>query len=203
MTFSVKDPFLISYAFTHLSGADSGFMASSARPSHNKSFRGNEKRARALSSLLFLSATGSSRLMTFRLVAPSTLGDFSIAILFFTHVLSHHSSTVNSVISKINLLRMLFILHNMCLATRSDCMSKAKRKKTEYMDTDDAEQEKERENGDIYDDKQREEMLDEDEITAAENAFMQGREITPEKRKRSTHKDTVSVKLAEDEYKED
>jgi hypothetical protein len=28
---------------------------------------------------------------------------------------------------------------------------------------------------DIYNDKQREEMLKEDEITAAENAFMQGR----------------------------
>ncbi|HUW49104.1 MAG TPA: hypothetical protein VMW36_10220 [Patescibacteria group bacterium] len=82
-------------------------------------------------------------------------------------------------------------------------MSKGKRKKTEHIDTDDAEQKKERETGNIYDDKQREEMLDEDEITAAENAFMQGREITPEKRKRPTHKDTVSVQLAEDEYKED
>jgi hypothetical protein len=82
-------------------------------------------------------------------------------------------------------------------------MSKAKRKKTEHIDTDDAEQEKERENGDIYDDKQRGEMLKADGITAAENAFMQGREMTPEKRKHPTHKDTVSVQLAEDEYKED
>jgi hypothetical protein len=82
-------------------------------------------------------------------------------------------------------------------------MSKAKRKKTENIDTDDAEQEKERENGDIYDDKQRGEMLKADGITAAENAFMQGREMTPEKRKHPTHKDTVSVQLAEDEYKED
>jgi len=59
---------------------------------------------------------------------------------------------------------------------------------------------------DIYDDIQREEMLEEDEITAAENAFMQGREMTSEKRKRRTqtdHKDTVSVELAEDEYEED
>jgi hypothetical protein len=63
--------------------------------------------------------------------------------------------------------------------------------------------EKETKTEDIYDDKQREEMLKEDEITAAENAFMQGREMTPEKRKRPTHKDTVSVELAEDEYKED
>jgi len=64
-------------------------------------------------------------------------------------------------------------------------------------------QEKERETGDIYDDKQRGEMLKADGITAAENAFMQGREMKPKKRKRRTHKDTVSVQLAEDEYKED
>jgi hypothetical protein len=63
--------------------------------------------------------------------------------------------------------------------------------------------EEETETEDIYDDNQREEMLKEDEITAAENAFMQGREMVPEKRKRPTHKDTVSVELAEDEYKED
>ena len=82
-------------------------------------------------------------------------------------------------------------------------MSKAKRKKTEHIDTDDVEQEKERETGDIYDDEQRGEMLKADGITAAENAFMQGREMTPRKRKRPTHKDTVAVQLAEDEAKED
>jgi hypothetical protein len=63
--------------------------------------------------------------------------------------------------------------------------------------------EKETETEDIYDEKQREEMLDEDEITAAENAFMQGREMTPDKKKHAAHKDTVSVELAEDEYEED
>jgi len=66
--------------------------------------------------------------------------------------------------------------------------------------------EEETEAEDIYDEKQREKMLEEDEITAAENAFMQGREMKPKKRKRPTligHKDTVSVELAEDEYKED
>jgi hypothetical protein len=66
--------------------------------------------------------------------------------------------------------------------------------------------EEETETEDIYDDRQREEMLKEDEITAAESAFMQGREMKPEKRKRRTqtdHKDTVSVELAEDEYEED
>jgi hypothetical protein len=82
-------------------------------------------------------------------------------------------------------------------------MSKAKRKKTKRIATDDAEQEKERETGDIYDNNQRGDMLTADGITAAENAFMQGREMKPEKRKRPTHKDTVSVELAEDEYKED
>ncbi len=63
--------------------------------------------------------------------------------------------------------------------------------------------EKERETGDIYDDEQRGKMLNADKITAAEDAFMQGREMKKIKRKRSTHKDTVSVQLAEDEYKED
>jgi hypothetical protein len=63
--------------------------------------------------------------------------------------------------------------------------------------------EEETETEDIYDDKQREEMLDDDEITAAENAFMQGSEMKPEKIKRPTHKDTVSVQLAEEEYEED
>jgi hypothetical protein len=82
-------------------------------------------------------------------------------------------------------------------------MSKEKGKKTEHIDTDAAEQERERETGDVYDEKQRGEMLEADGITAAENAFMQGREMAPEKRKRPTHKDTVSVELAEDEYKED
>jgi hypothetical protein len=89
------------------------------------------------------------------------------------------------------------------LAIHSDCMRKEKRKKTKHVDTDDAEQRIERETGDIYDDTQRGEMLKADGITAAENAFMQGREMTPKKRKRPTHKDTVSVQLAEEEYEED
>ena len=82
-------------------------------------------------------------------------------------------------------------------------MSRTKRKKTKHIDTNEAEQQIERETGDIYDDKQRGEMLKADGITAAENAFMQGRKMKPEKRKRRTHKDTVSVQLAEDESKED
>jgi hypothetical protein len=77
-------------------------------------------------------------------------------------------------------------------------MSKTRRKKSHIRTG-----EEETETEDIYDDKQREEMLDEDEITAAENAFMQGREMTPDKKKHPAHKDTVSVELAEEEYEED
>jgi len=91
----------------------------------------------------------------------------------------------------------------MALWLSSDCMSKAKRKKTKHIDTDDAKQRIERKTGDIYDDKQREEMLKADGITAAENSFMQGREMTPKKRKHPSHKDTVSVELAAEEYTED
>ena len=76
-----------------------------------------------------------------------------------------------------------------------------------HVDTDDVDkQEEERDNEDIYDDEQREEMLDEDEITASENGFMQGREQKPEKRKRqeqkTSHDDSVSVELAKDGYQE-
>ena len=57
-------------------------------------------------------------------------------------------------------------------------MSKTRRKKSHIRKG-----EEEIETEDIYDDKQREEMLDEDEITAAENAFMQGREMKPKQMK--------------------
>lgn len=59
---------------------------------------------------------------------------------------------------------------------------------------------------DIYDDKQREQMLENDEITAAENAFMQGREMKNKKDKKSKkhgHDDSVSVELSKKEYEED
>ena len=82
-------------------------------------------------------------------------------------------------------------------------MSRTKRKKTKHIDTDAAEQRIERETGDIYNDKQREDMLKADGITAAENGFMQGRETTPKKRTHPSHKDTVSVELAAEEYTED
>jgi hypothetical protein len=82
-------------------------------------------------------------------------------------------------------------------------MSKAKRKKTKTIDTYEAERQIERETGDIYDDTQRGEMLKADGITAAENAFMQGRKMTPKNKKHPSHKDTVSVELSSEEYTED
>ncbi len=59
---------------------------------------------------------------------------------------------------------------------------------------------------DIYQDDQRNEMLKTDEITAAENAFMEGREMKSKeikKIKKSQHDDTISVELAKEEYNED
>lgn len=82
-------------------------------------------------------------------------------------------------------------------------MSRTRTKKTTHITTDVVEQRTERESGDIYDDKQRGEMLKADGITAAENSFMQEREMKPEKKKRPAHLGTVSVQLAENEYKED
>jgi hypothetical protein len=76
-----------------------------------------------------------------------------------------------------------------------------------HVDTDDVEPEEnqELETEDIYDDEQREEMLKEDEITASENAFMEGREMEPKKRQKSNagHDDSVSVELSKKEYEED
>lgn len=81
----------------------------------------------------------------------------------------------------------------------------SKKRKIRYFDTGNVENKGETETEDIYDADQREKMLEEDEITAAENAFMQGREIKPEKKKtkKTSHDDSVSVELAENEYSED
>jgi hypothetical protein len=83
------------------------------------------------------------------------------------------------------------------------CVSR--KRKIRHVDIDDVEKQEETETEDIYDEEQREQMLEDDEITAAENAFMQGREIKPEKRKtkKLSHDDSVSVELAEDDYSED
>ncbi|HUT28049.1 MAG TPA: hypothetical protein VMW85_08400 [Methanomassiliicoccales archaeon] len=85
-------------------------------------------------------------------------------------------------------------------------MTAEKRKKSE----DDSERfvyEKEKVFEDIYDDDARQEMLEDDEITAAEEGFMRGWEGTVEggkkHRKDSAHKDTASVELAKEQYQED
>ena len=81
----------------------------------------------------------------------------------------------------------------------------SKKRKTRHVNVDDVEKQEETATEDINDDEQREQMLSEDEITAAENAFMQGREMKHAKRtdKKTSHEDTVSVELAKDDYSED
>jgi hypothetical protein len=58
---------------------------------------------------------------------------------------------------------------------------------------------------DIYEEKQLEEMLEDDEVTEAEYSFMLGREKKKKKLglKRKEHEDTQSVELAKQEYEED
>jgi hypothetical protein len=70
------------------------------------------------------------------------------------------------------------------------------------------EKEKKEETDDIYDTEEREEMLEDDEITAAEAGFMQGREQeTPSKKETrknaQSHDDSVSVELAKEDAEED
>ena len=63
----------------------------------------------------------------------------------------------------------------------------------------------EEETEDIYDTKQREKMLDEDEITAAEAGFMLGRDEPPNKKetRKKSHDDDTSVELSQKEAEED
>ena len=91
-------------------------------------------------------------------------------------------------------------------------MSKAKaRKKPQpyfYEGPPLSKQEKEEETDDLYDTDERENMLDEDEITAAEEGFMKGREQEPPSKKETrknaiNHNDTVSVELAKEDSQED
>jgi hypothetical protein len=72
----------------------------------------------------------------------------------------------------------------------------------------DEEDEEETETEDIYDEKQLEEMLENDEITEAEYSFMLGREKVRKKKKglgleRGEHQDTAADELAENEYIDD
>jgi len=69
-------------------------------------------------------------------------------------------------------------------------------------------EEKSEETDDPYDNEIRESMLDEDEITAAEEGFMQGREQEPPSKKQTrknavSHDDQVSVELAKEDSEDD
>ncbi len=82
-------------------------------------------------------------------------------------------------------------------------MSKRKKQPPKYL-SQDADGEKD-ETEDIYDSEQREKMLDEDEITAAEEGFMKGRDEPPSKKRtrKETHDDSTSVELAKKDTEED
>ena len=69
-------------------------------------------------------------------------------------------------------------------------------------------QEKEEETDDPYDTAERENMLDDDEITAAEAGFMEGQEQEPPSKKATrknavSHDDSISVELAKEDSEED
>ena len=71
-----------------------------------------------------------------------------------------------------------------------------------------SEVEKEEETEDIYQTGVRERMEDEDEITAAEAGFMQGREQEPPSKKQTrknaiSHDDSISVELAKEDSEDD
>jgi hypothetical protein len=87
----------------------------------------------------------------------------------------------------------------------------SKQKKKRYIqprpeDFEEAEKaEGEEETEDIYDAKQRERMLEEDEISAAEEGFMQGRDEPPNKKetRKKSHDDSISVELAKQDAEDD
>ena len=72
---------------------------------------------------------------------------------------------------------------------------------------EETEEEKEDDTMDIYDEKELEQMLENDEITEAEYNFMLGREKLRKKKKlgleRKEHQDTQAVELAKNEYEDD
>jgi hypothetical protein len=67
------------------------------------------------------------------------------------------------------------------------------------------EEQTEEETEDIYNAEERERMLDEDEITAAEEGFMRGRDEPPSKRetRKKSHDDSISVELSKQDAEED
>ena len=78
---------------------------------------------------------------------------------------------------------------------------KPENEEDEIIDKEDEEPE------DIYDEESRDDMVENDEITAAEEGFMRGWEGNVEggkkHKKDSDHNDTTSVELVKDQYNED
>ena len=90
-------------------------------------------------------------------------------------------------------------------------MSKPKSKKPPpyfYDGPAPSKEDKAEETEDVYDTQERENMLDEDDITAAEEGFMKGREQEPPSKKETrknavSHDDDVSVELAKEDSEDD
>jgi hypothetical protein len=85
--------------------------------------------------------------------------------------------------------------------------AKAKKKPQPHFFTGEPTPDKTEETDDIYDAKEREEMLDDDEITAAEEGFMRGRDDEPSKKQTRknaiSHTDETSVELAKEDSEDD
>lgn len=86
-------------------------------------------------------------------------------------------------------------------------MSKQKKKPQPHFYTGETKPDPE-ETDDIYNSKEREEMLDDDEITAAEEGFMQGREDEPPSKKQTlknavSHTDEIADELAKEDAEDD
>jgi len=86
-------------------------------------------------------------------------------------------------------------------------MSKAKKKPQPHFYTGEPKHDIEEETEDIYNAKEREKMLEEDEITAAEEGFMNGRDEPPSKKETRknavSHDDQIAVELAKEDAEDD
>ena len=87
-------------------------------------------------------------------------------------------------------------------------MSKAKKKPLPHFYSGDPKVDTTDETEDIYNSKEREQMLDDDEITAAEEGFMKGREDEGPSKKETrknaiSHDDQIAVELAKEDSEED
>ena len=89
--------------------------------------------------------------------------------------------------------------------------NKKARKKPEpyfYEGPAQSKEDKEEETEDVYDTQERETMLDNDDITAAEEGFMKGREQEPPSKKETrknavSHDDSIADELAKEDSEED